>query len=813
MSIQEDNPRPPMIELRGLRVNNLKAVDLDLPYGKLIVFCGPSGSGKSSLAIDTVYAEGRRRFIESFSIYERRFLERIEKPEAVRIDGIPPAIAIDLRTLPLKSRLNLAQVTEILDYLEILFVKFGTYYCPKCGKAVIPCNPDRVLEILKTERKDDRVMLGFSPANDDLPEDPLDFRNEYLEYGFVRCFIGGEILRLDEGAIPADKYARSLISPEYGPIILNDRVIPGETGDDRVLESIESAMRFGNGTLKVLGRRPPFEVLSFSRGLRCCNREFPPPSPEIFRNDNPEADSIKIEGNNLGRLLDMKADELRAFLGDVSRNNPGHETLFEPVVSRLSYIEEVGLGHLSLSRSLPSLSTGEFRRIGLTKALGSSLVNLAYVLDEPSLGLHPREAELLLGPIRSLRDRGNTIILIEHSELFIEAADHLVEMGPGSGPEGGNLVFQGTPAQMKNDEKSPTGKYLNFRLEKSGKRKSRRTPGMPIVLEGASGRHLKNVTIEFPGEVLCIVAGPSGSGKSTLVRDTLFPAIESRIRAKDDGPASLPYENICGHERFSEVLWLDQSPIGRSGRSNPASHMKIFDEIRNLYAESPDAEACGFTAGHFSFNLEGGRCDTCKGDGHIGINMQFMADIFVPCPDCRGKRYRSNVLEITYRNRNISEVLDMTAIEAFGFFRGRGKIQQRLKRMLDLGLDYLRLGQPGNTLSGGESQRLKLASHLANTRRRGRCLFLMDEPSSGLYFTDIEKLLDCFASLIEQGHSLIVIENNLQFMAAADHIIELGPGAGESGGRILAVGPPEKIVKNPESPTGRYLVRRFRNLH
>jgi excinuclease ABC subunit A len=478
--------------------------------------------------------------------------------------------------------------------------------------------------------------------------------------------------------------------------------------------------------------------------------------------------------------------------------------MLEQVAARLGYLEAVGLGYLTLDRTLRTLSGGELRRVALTSALGSSLVNMLYVLDEPSVGLHPRDILRLVEAIRGLRSRGNTVVVVEHEEAVIRAADQVIEIGPGAGERGGQIVFQGTPDQMEGCAPSLTGDYLAGRrgIASPGRR---RTPEHGwIRLAGAQGNNLQNITVEFPLGLLCLVTGVSGSGKSTLVEGTLYPALCRRLRK--EAPKPYPYDDVFGDGQIDSCVMVDQSPIGRSPRSNPVTYLKAFDEIRSVFADTVEAKTRGYKASHFSFNVDGGRCDTCKGDGYLAIDMQFLADVYMKCSQCGGRRYRDQILDVTYRGRNVAEVLEMTVREAFTFFRGRPKVQARLKRLIDVGLDYVRLGQPANTLSGGEAQRLKLAGYLSSAKR-GRCLFILDEPTTGLHFSDIVQLLDCFDALLSVGHSLIVVEHNLQVMKAADYIIDLGPGAADEGGRVVAKGTPEMVTHSPQSVTGQFLAQ------
>ncbi|MCE5269396.1 MAG: excinuclease ABC subunit UvrA, partial [Planctomycetaceae bacterium] len=476
--------------------------------------------------------------------------------------------------------------------------------------------------------------------------------------------------------------------------------------------------------------------------------------------------------------------------------------MLEQVQARLGYLEAVGLGYLTLDRTLRTLSGGEARRVALTAALGSSLVNMLYVLDEPSIGLHPRDIHQLLAAIRQLRDRGNTIVVVEHEEAIIRAADEIVEIGPGAGERGGKLVFHGTPTEIEQSPDSLTGDYLAGRRGFGGGGRRRSPEHGWIRLSGARGNNLKNVTVEFPLGVLCLVTGVSGSGKSTLVQDTLYPALCRRLRK--DAPKPYPYDDLIGDGQLDDAIMVDQSPIGRSPRSNPVTYLKAFDEIRSVFAETVEARTRGFDAGSFSFNVDGGRCSNCQGEGYIQIDMQFLADVYMRCPQCNGARYRDEILEVTYRGRNIADVLEMTVREAFTFFRGQAKVQARLKRLIDVGLDYVQLGQPANTLSGGEAQRLKLAGYMTGAKR-GRSLFILDEPTTGLHFSDVVQLLDCFDALLAVGHSLLVVEHNLQIMKAADYIIDLGPGAADEGGQVVAKGTPEMVARAPGSATASFL--------
>jgi excinuclease ABC subunit A len=521
----------------------------------------------------------------------------------------------------------------------------------------------------------------------------------------------------------------------------------------------------------------------------------------------PEALAARVGGRNIAELSAMKIEDLLAFLRKLElppwQRQLAH-VMLEQAQSRLKYLVDVGLGYLTLERTLRTLSGGEAQRVALTSALGSSLVNMLYVLDEPSVGLHPRDVNRLTGAILSLRDRSNTVVVVEHEESMIRAADQVIEIGPGAGERGGEVVFQGTPDEMLASPRSLTGDFLSGRRGIAAAGKRRQPNHGWIRLAGARGNNLKNVTVEFPLGLLCLVTGVSGSGKSTLVEDTLYPALCRRMRK--DAPKPYEYDDVYGDGQLDEVVLVDQSPIGRSPRSNPVTYIKAFDEIRAVFADTIEARTRNYDAAHFSFNVDGGRCSACEGDGYIAIDMQFLADVYMRCGQCGGKRYRKEILDVKYRGRDIAEVLEMTVREAFTFFRGQTKVQARLKRLIDVGLDYLRLGQPANTLSGGEAQRLKLAAYMSATRR-GRSLFILDEPTTGLHFQDVVQLVDCFEALLNVGHSLIVVEHNLQLMKAADYIVDLGPGAADEGGRIVAQGTPEAVARSKESITGRFLAK------
>ena len=966
-----------VIRVRGAREHNLRGVDLDLPRGQLTVFCGASGSGKTSMAIDTLYAEGQRRYIESFSPYTRQFLQRLEKPDVEHIDGLPPAIAITQRAASRSNRATVATATEIADHLRVLFARLGEVVCPECLERVQRDSADSIAERVATYPADRRLMIAFPYSPPEQGESWSDWAAPLIEAGFVRAVIGQQTVTL------TDDLSRFPLPPSA--VVIVDRLKTGDTDESRVAESIETALVAGDDACVLIVEQQAgdetidarqWSLERFSTRLRCdaCDRDFTPPEPRLFDFNNPlgacpqcegfgsvnETDMNRIvpdrskslrEGaiapwntpayaheleellalapdygipvdapfreltdEHLGHILHGVAERdfggidgfiawlerrkykmhLRVFLSRWRsyRNCPSCDgarlgadamavqlasrtfaqvlamnvkqamefieggskqeqdaaaapqqclpptalPLAEPMLARLEYLQLVGLGYLTLDRSLRTLSAGEARRVAMTSLLGSNLVDLLYVLDEPSVGLHPADVDALADALGRLRDRGATVVVVEHEESILRSADHIVEFGPAAGAEGGDIVFRGTPTELLNAENSRTGDWLaGRRIMPSG---NDRTPtDEPLQLRGASGANLTAIDVDFPVGLLTVVTGVSGAGKTSLVLKTLVPALEEALAQSgkgngesgngkaESGPDAaeenseldvpcFPFASLHNAAAFDGVQLIDRTPVARSPRSNPVTYVKALDAIRALFASSADAKARGFTAKHFSFNVDGGRCEACSGAGHTVVDMQFLADIAVPCSECHGRRYRAEVLDIKHRGRDIAEVLQMTALDAFRFFRGEQKVQARLRPLIDVGLGYLPLGQPTSTLSGGESQRLKLAGALAarssKTSTSGRTLFVLDEPTTGLHFSDIPPLLDCFDALLDIGHTVIVIEHNVQLMMAANWIIDLGPGAAADGGRVVATGTPAEVAKQTVSATGRALGAAFR---
>lgn len=934
------------IRLRGVSVHNLKNIDLDLPARQLIVLCGVSGSGKSSLAFDTLYAEGQRRYIESFSTYTRGFLPRLERPAVESIEGIRPALAIAQHRASRSTRATVATATDLLDFLRLLWAKLARPFC--CGQEVRRYDPSSVAGLLETLPEKTRFLVGFELAT--VPQDTWATLTELLaSEGFVRVVADGKLVDLSSG-LPSGPFARELF-------VVVDRLAVEHPLSPRVLDSLELAFERGAGRVRVLieaGKLPQeaasgwpavrrfeldgrsFDQVDFSRRLACeaCNRELPEADVRLFNFNHPWGACPRCEG--FGRTSDLddslivpdqslslrdgaiapwrtpayrhELDELLALADDydvpvdvpVSKLKKRHwdvirhgvperqfggldgffrwldskkykthvrvfaarwrsyrecpechgerlrpealayrlldrtiaemcsvtadgaaewfadprltEPLAPPTLrvvrpllaqiqNRVAFLRQVGLNYLTLDRSMRTLSGGESQRVALTKALGAGLVDTLYVLDEPSIGLHPRDSDRLVAAVRKLVAAGNTVVVVEHEEAFLRAADHLVEIGPEAGHRGGEVVFQGTPEEMIASPTSLTGQYLSGRRGQ-GTREPRVSKQGHIRLSGATGHNLKDVTVEIPLGVMSVVCGVSGAGKSSLVTGTLAPAVLQSLDLPSEDP--LPFAKIEGTKKLRACVLVDQTPISRSPRSNPATYTKSFDEIRKVFAETPESRVRNYAAGHFSFNNEEGRCPQCEGAGRLAIDMQFLPDIYITCPECNGTRYRSEVLTIKHRDRSIADVLDMTIREAFSFFHGRTRIQALLKPLLDVGLEYLRLGQPTDTLSGGEAQRLKLSSHLG-AKTAGPTLLILDEPTTGLHPQDISTLLDCLQTLVTVGHTVVVIEHNVQLMRAADWLIELGPGPGEAGGQITAVGTPRALCDNPDSITGPFL--------
>ncbi|HKV63011.1 MAG TPA: excinuclease ABC subunit UvrA [Candidatus Acidoferrum sp.] len=938
------------IRVRGARVHNLKNISVEIPHNAITVVTGVSGSGKSSLAFDTIYAEGQRRYVESLSAYARQFLERMEKPDVDEISGIAPAVAIRQKNSTRNPRSNVGTSTEIYDYLRLLFARCGQTFCIKCGAEVRRDSPDeiatRILSLAPGRRfyvlhqfrvaaptgasasKRASKKTAGAPPPELLRQALLDLQKR----GFNRLYQAGKI---HEFSSPETLLDIDFSKPVY---VLVDRLAVNPESRARLVDSIEICYREGQGEaiLEFVadGSGNAAERLTFNERFECKNDGtlYQEPEPRLFSFNNPygacprcqgfgntidfdlnlvvpdpskslddgaiepwtkpryrvlfqeakkwargrgiptsvpwrqlsaeqrrlilegdpendyegvkgffnwlerkkyklhvrvflsrfrgyatcpdcggtrlraEARAVRMAGKAITEVCKLTVKEARTFFSTLQLSE-GHlkiaDKILEEIRTRLQFLDEVGLDYLTLDRLTSTLSGGESQRIQLATSLGSHLVGALYVLDEPSIGLHPRDTQRLIDILKSLRDLGNTVLVVEHDPDTIQAADCVIDLGPGAGELGGKLLFAGTYAAMLDEHKSLTGRYLSGELRIPVPNVRHKPVGKFLRLYGASLHNLQNLDLMMPLGTLTVVTGVSGSGKSTLVHDVLYKALAAQ---RVGGSIKEFCDRLEGDSEIREVVIVDQSPIGRTPRSNPATYLKAFDAIRDVFAETPDAKRRGYAAGHFSFNVPGGRCETCQGDGTVTVEMQFLADVELICEECRGTRFKSGVLEVKYHGKNVHEVLQLTVREALAFFVNVPKIVSKLRVLNEIGLGYLRLGQSATTLSGGEAQRLKLAAHLSRTDNEG-ILYILDEPTTGLHFDDIAKLLSAFRKLLEGGASLLVIEHNLDVIKSADWLIDLGPEGGDQGGKIMATGTPEQVARNTQSHTARFLAK------
>ncbi|MDZ7694956.1 MAG: excinuclease ABC subunit UvrA [Balneolaceae bacterium] len=912
------------IVVKGARVHNLKNIDVEIPRNKMTVITGVSGSGKSSLAFDTIYAEGQRRYVESLSSYARQFLERMDKPDVDFMQGISPAMAIQQKTTSSNPRSTVGTTTEIYDYMRLLWGRIGRTISPKSGREVKKDSTKTVIEELFDQFEEGTkfyVLFPIPQHEDQKLEDEL---RVLKEKGLTRLLHEEDERILD---LTTDEVNSGKMDPDdYRVLVDRLGVKKNDETRSRIADSVETAFHEGRGRCSIKIRDG--EELKFSERFEMDGMEFEEPTPQMFSFNNPygacdtcegfgrvsgidedlvipdpektirdgaiapysgqkfsehlrdlikvsaryslpidtpysdlsdemieiiwegkdeykglneffedvksqsykvhmrvfhsryrgysrcpdckgyrvrpDGLYVKVNGKHIGEIAELTIGHAREFFEELEltefEKEVAEQILFE-VRKRLKYLDEVGLDYLTLNRLANTLSGGESQRISLANSLGSSLIGSLYVLDEPTIGLHPRDNDRLINILKSLRDIGNTVLVVEHDPAMIEAADNIIDIGPFAGVHGGEVVFEGDVEELKKS-KTLTGKYISGRKEIPVPKKRRDGSGNSIVLEGASEHNLKSLEVEFPlGKFIC-VTGVSGSGKSTLVHDTLYAGIQKQLGTYNDKIGR--HKRITGLNHIDSVEMVDQSPIGRSSRSNPATYTKAFDGIRDLFANTRQSKLMGYEPGHFSFNVPGGRCETCEGEGVQTIEMQFMADIELTCETCNGKRYRKDVLGVKYRGKNIHDVLEMSVSEAIEFFVDEPSITNRLQPLEDVGLGYLKLGQSAPTLSGGEAQRVKLAKFLSKSAG-DHTLYFFDEPTTGLHFEDINNLLDSFKRLVEEGHTVIIIEHNLDVIKSADHIIDIGPEGGFAGGKIVGTGTPEEITEIEESYTGKYL--------
>lgn len=909
------------IIIKGAREHNLKNIDLELPKNKLIVFTGVSGSGKSSLVFDTLYAEGQRRYVESLSSYARQFLERINKPDVDYILGICPAVAIEQKTGIKNTRSTVGTMTEVYDYLRLLYARIGKTYCYICGKVVTKDSVGTVSDWLESQSEEQRFYIGF-PIHSHEGRTVKEEIELVKKRGFFRLYIKNKLVDLnDEYKLPRTK---------EGIYIIVDRFrIKKENVREHLADSIETVFKEGEGRIVVIDADSG-DIKHFNKFFECCGTRYEEPEPRFFSFNNPfgacpvcqgfgrtmgidmnlvvpnpnlslkdgaiapwcsvknskylrdliktakdhgipinipfrdlsdeqvrliktgykgfigidrffeelesktykmhirvllsryrgysvcsackgfrlrrETFQVKIQEKAIQDVVTLPIDKCQDFFTRLQLSEYDlkvGERILKEIVKRLTFLNNVGLGYLTLDRLSSTLSGGETQRINLATSLGSSLIGTLYVLDEPSIGLHPRDNGKLISILKSLRDIGNTVVVVEHDPEMMREADLIADMGPKAGEDGGKITAFGSFEEIINNSDSLTGKYLSGRLNipVPENRNTLNTPVIKII--GARENNLKNIDVEVPLKKLVVITGVSGSGKSTLIHDILYSGLSKYLGGSPNKIGK--FIEIQGFSHIDSVEIVDQSPIGKSPRSNPVSYIKAFEHIRELFASTHQARARGFKPGYFSFNVPGGRCETCQGEGFVKVEMQFLADLYLECEDCKGTRFKKEIRDIQYKNKNLVDVLNMSVDEAVEFFSANKKISSLLRVLSEVGLGYMKLGQPSNTLSGGEAQRVKLAAHLSLENEKKHTLFIFDEPTTGLHFDDIKKLLNCFNLLLKNNNSVVIIEHNLDIIKCADHIIDLGPEAGDKGGTVVCTGTPEEVAQNSRSLTGLYL--------
>ena len=825
------------IHIKGAREHNLKNLDVVLPRDRLVVVTGLSGSGKSSLSFDTIYAEGQRRYVESLSAYARQFLEQMGKPDVDSIEGLSPAISIEQKSTSHNPRSTVGTVTEIYDYLRLLFARVGRPFCVNCGQPITAQTVQQMVDAIGALPVGSRFQILAPIVRGRKGE----YRKELADArraGYVRARIDGTIVGLDE-AISLDKQRKHTIEIVVDRLVMKDE----ESLQRRLADSVETALKLTQGLVGVLGETD--EVTLYSEQLACitCGVSYPELAPRVFSFNSPhgacpacdgigyevsacpegqeysenylcpvcqgtrlkaESLAVKVGGKSIAEVTQLSIREAGSFFECLDLNERERmigQRILKEIRERLEFLLNVGLDYLTLDRAAATLSGGEGQRIRLATQIGSGLVGVLYILDEPSIGLHQRDNHRLLQTLLRLRDLGNTVLVVEHDAATMRVADHIVDMGPGAGVYGGSIVAQGSPADIMRHPDSLTGRYLRGEKQVALPARVRRPKGFLTVV-GAGKHNLKAVNAKFPLGLLTCVTGVSGSGKSTLVLEVLFPSLSSRLY--NEKPRMEGCRALKGADALDKVIDIDQSPIGRTPRSNPATYTGVFTFIRDLFAGLPESRVRGYRPGRYSFNVKGGRCETCQGGGLIKIEMHFLPDVYVTCEACKGRRYNRETLDVRHKGKTIADVLDMTVAEALDFFEHIPAIARKLQTLADVGLHYIKLGQSATTLSGGEAQRVKLSRELSK-RATGRTLYLLDEPTTGLHFADVQRLLDVLNRLVEHGNTVLVIEHNLDVIRNADWILDLGPDGGNTGGEIVDEGPPAELIKSGTSWTAQVL--------
>jgi excinuclease ABC subunit A len=845
------------IYIKGARVHNLKNISVKIPHRSLTVITGPSGSGKSSLAFDTIHSEGQRRYIETFSTYARQFLEQVEKPDVDELIGLSPTIAILQKTTSYNPRSTVGTVTEIYDHLRVLFARISHAFCPNCGDPIESLSTQQIVDSILANDEGSKFTLLAPIAREKKGE----FQKELLslrQKGFSKVRVNGELKDLSD-PIKLEKTYKHTIE------VVIDRVIVKAKDTSlqaRLYDSVDLGLKLAKGVLTLIEHLPNGKVKErmLSQNFACskCDIFLPSPEPRVFsfnsplgackrceglgfesfqeREDDsedgddshhyeyhevckeckgarlsPESLAFKIEGLNISEVCAKAIAALPKYFSSIQlseREQKIAHGLIKETQERVGFLLKVGVGYLSLQRPLFSLSGGESQRIRLASQLGSSLVGITYILDEPSIGLHPRDNQLLITSLKRLRDMGNTVIVVEHDEETMMESDYIIDVGPGAGVHGGEIIVSGIPSVIVNDPNSLTGKYLSKKLQVNPPKTRRKMdPKKTLRLENVTLHNLNKMSADIPLNIFTCVTGVSGSGKSSLIMDTLYPLLLNHFFDSKIPPMTAKVTK--GIDQIDKVIQIDQNPIGRTPRSNPATYTGIFSFIRQLYAQLPDSQLRSFKPGRFSFNVKGGRCDDCEGDGVKKISMNFMADAYVTCETCKGTRYKADTLQVLYKGKNIAEVLAMSVEEALAFFINIPPVKEKLQVLNDVGLGYIKLGQSATTLSGGEAQRIKLGKELSR-RSTGKTLFILDEPSTGLHFDDIKKLLNILHRLVDQGNSVLVIEHNLDIICSADYLIDMGPEGGDAGGKIVARGTPEEVAKIKESKISGFLKEKLK---